>query len=148
MSTPKGPHKPINPDTFSSRVKLWNNLIQRVDFDTMSFDESMDRANAGDVIYCDPPYTHSQGIIYGAQSFDINHLFEKIDECKNRGVYVMLSINGTRESNKKNISVTPPDGLFKREIFVNCGTSMIDRLQNAGQTMQDEIVYDKLMLTW
>ena len=45
----------------------------------------------------------------------------------------MLSINGTRESNKKDISVTPPMGLFEREIFVNCGTSMIDRLQNAGQ---------------
>ena len=39
----------------------------------------------------------------------------------------MLSINGTRESNKKDISVTPPMGLFEREIFVNCGTSMIDR---------------------
>ena len=42
----------------------------------------------------------------------------------------MLSINGTRESNKKDISITPPIDLFEREIFVNCGTSMIDRLQN------------------
>lgn len=148
MSTPKGPHKPINPDTFSKRVDLWSELIQRVDFETMTFDESMDRAQNGDLVYCDPPYTHSQGIIYGAQSFSIDHLFKKIAECKSRGVHVMLSINGTRESNKKDISVTPPDGLFEREIFVNCGTSMIDRLQNAGQTMQNQVVYDKLMLTW
>lgn len=148
MSTPRGPHKPISPDSFSKRVDLWNAIIQRVDFDTMTFDQSTDRAKYGDLIYCDPPYTHSQGIIYGAQSFSIDHLFEKIAECKDRGVYVMLSINGTRESNKKDISVTLPDGLFEREIFVNCGTSMIDRLQNAGQKMQNEVVYDKLMLTW
>lgn len=148
MSTPKGPHKPISPATFSQRVRLWNSLIQRADFNTMSFGESMDRAQAGDVIYCDPPYTHSQSIIYGSQTFSINKLFDKIAECKSRGVYVMLSINGSRESHKKDISITPPAGLFEREISINCGTSMIDRLQNAGNTMENEIVYDKLFLSW
>lgn len=148
MSTPRGPHKPISPETFSNRVDIWNKIIQIADFETMTFDESMDKAKQGDVIYCDPPYTHSQGIIYGAQAFSINNLFDKIAECKKRGVYVMLSINGSRESNKKDISVTPPDGLFERDIPINCGTSMIDRLQNAGNTMEEAIVYDRLMLTW
>ena len=148
MSTPMGPHKPISPSTFSQRVLLWNSFLDRAEFSTMSFEESMDRAKKGDVIYCDPPYTHSQSIIYGSQSFNIDRLFEKIAECKSRGVYVMLSINGSRESNKKDISVTPPEGLFVRNIAVNCGTSMIDRLQNAGNTMENEVVYDRLMLTW
>lgn len=148
MSTPKGPHKPISPEEFSSRVDLWHSLIKDTSFETMSFEKCMDMAQAGDVIYCDPPYTHSQNIIYGAQSFNIETLFTKIEECKSRGVHVMLSINGTRESSKKDISVTPPSGLFEREIVVNCGTSMIDRLQNAGQTMNNEVVHDKLLLTW
>ena len=148
MSTPKGPHNPIKPETFSKRVDLWHDLIKNSTFSTMSFEECMDKAQPGDVVYCDPPYTHSQSIIYGAQTFNIETLFNKIAECKARGVYVMLSINGTRESNKKDISITPPIGLFEREIFVNCGTSMIDRLQNAGQTMQNEVVHDKLLLTW
>lgn len=148
MSTPRGPHKPISPTTFKQRVDLWNSLTDRAEFNTMPFDESMDRAKKGDLIYCDPPYTHSQSIIYGSQTFNIDDLFEKIIECKKRGVYVMLSINGSRESNKKDISVTPPKGLFERDIAVNCGISMIDRLQNAGGTMEDEVVYDRLMLTW
>ncbi len=148
MSTPRGPHKPIGPATFKQRVDLWSSLTNRAEFNTMSFDESMDRAKKGDLIYCDPPYTHSQSIIYGSQTFSIDNLFEKIIECKKRGVYVMLSINGSRESNKKDISVTPPKGLFERDIAVNCGISMIDRLQNAGSTMEDEVVYDRLMLTW
>lgn len=148
MSTPRGPHKPISPSAFSERVMLWHSFLDIVDFQTLQFDVSMDRAVAGDVVYCDPPYTHSQSIIYGSQSFDIQKLFAKIAECKNRGVYVMLSINGSRESNKKDISITPPKGLFERDIMVNCGTSMIDRLQNAGNTMENEEVYDRLMLTW
>ena len=148
MSTPMGPHKPISPSTFSQRVMLWNSFLDRAEFSTMSFEKSMDRAKEGDVIYCDPPYTHSQSIIYGSQSFSIDRLFEKIAECKDRNVYVMLSINGSRESNKKDISITPPEGLFVRNIAVNCGTSMIDRLQNAGSTMENEVVYDRLMLTW
>lgn len=148
MSTPRGPHKPICPDTFQQRVMLWSELIQKADFSVASFDESMSKPQKGDVVYCDPPYTHSQSIIYGAQDFQIKHLWDKIAECKAREAYVMLSINGTRESQKRDISVEIPEGLFQRELLVNCGTSMIDRLQNAGKEMENEIVHDKLLLTW
>jgi len=148
MSTPRGQHKPISPMSFAQRVQYWNSFMDRVDFDTMSFEESMDRAQEGDLIYCDPPYTHSQNIIYGSQAFSINRLFEKIAECKARGVYVMLSINGSRESNRRDISVNPPEGLFEHDIAIDCGISMIDRLQNAGNTMDNKVVFDKLMLTW
>lgn len=148
MSTPKGPHNPIKPSVFANRVALWSNLIQKVDFHTESFEEAMVKPQYGDVVYCDPPYTHSQSIIYGAQDFSINVLWDKIAECKKRGAYVMLSINGSRESKKKDISIDIPAGLFERELTVNCGTSMIDRLQNSGKDMIDEVVHDKLLLTW
>lgn len=148
MSTPKGPHNPIKPSVFANRVTLWSNLIQKADFHTESFEEAMVKPQHGDVVYCDPPYTHSQSIIYGAQNFNINILWDKIAECKERGVYVMLSINGSRESKKKDISTDIPAGLFERELTVDCGTSMIDRLQNSGKDMIDEVVHDKLLLTW
>lgn len=148
MSTPKGPHSPIKPSVFANRVAIWSGLIQKADFYTESFEEAMMKPQHGDVVYCDPPYTHSQSIIYGAQDFNINSLWDKIAECKERGVCVMLSMNGTRESKKKDISIDIPAGLFERELIVNCGTSMIDRLQNSGKDMIDEVVHDKLLLTW
>ena len=111
MSTPKGPHNPIKPSVFANRVTLWSNLIQKADFHTESFEEAMVKPQHGDVVYCDPPYTHSQSIIYGAQNFNINILWDKIAECKERGVYVMLSINGSRESKKKDISTDIPAGV-------------------------------------
>lgn len=148
MSTPRGPHQPIRPSVFEKRVQLWNGLVQRAQFGAESFETAMLRPQRGDLIYCDPPYTHSQSIIYGAQTFHIEQLWEKIAECKSRGAYVMLSINGTRESRKKNISIDVPAGLFARELLVDCGTSMIDRLQNSGKDMTDELVHDRLLLTW
>lgn len=148
MSTPRGPHKPISPATFEKRVMLWSDLIQKSEFQVASFDESMKIPSKGDVVYCDPPYTHSQSIIYGAQDFHIEQLWDSIAECKSRGAYVMLSINGMRESQKKDISAEIPLDLFEREILVDCGTSMIDRLQNSGCEMTNEKVHDKLLLTW
>ena len=105
-------------------------------------------AKDGDVVYCDPPYTHSQSIIYGAQEFSIKRLFNKIAECKERGVRVLLSINGMRDNGTKDISITPPPNLFERRIIVSCGTSMIDRLQNTGRVMENKKVDDQLLLTW
>lgn len=148
MSTPRGPHNPIKPTTFEKRVMMWSDLIQKADFEVASFEEAMSKPQKGDVVYCDPPYTHSQSIIYGAQDFDITCLWNKIAECKDRGAYVMLSINGTRESQKKDISVEIPNGLFNRELLIDCGTSMIDRLQSSGKEMSNEVVHDKLLLTW
>lgn len=148
MSTPRGPHKPISPEVFETRVNLWSRLLQKADFSCGSYITFMDQAQKDDVVYCDPPYTHSQGIIYGAQDFNINDLWKKIAECKHRGVKVLLSINGTRDNGQKDISITPPDGLFERTLVISCGTSMIDRLQNSGKTMTNKRVDDQLLLTW
>lgn len=148
MSTPRGPHTPISPSTFTKRISQWNSLVQKADFDCISYIDAMDRAQAGDVIYCDPPYTHSQGILYGAQSFNIETLWEKIAECKTRDVKIMLSINGRKNSGKTDISATPPDGLFERHLFIDCGISMVDRLQNAGKSMNGKKIADQLLLTW
>lgn len=148
MSTPKGPHKPISPDTFDYRVNMWNDLIQDTEFDCMDFKQSMKRAGEGDVVYCDPPYTHSQTIIYGGQEFKIEELWKSIDECRNRGALVILSLNGSRESGKKDISCYIPKDLFENEIKISCGKSMIDRLHKQGMVMNDSEVQDRLLLTW
>lgn len=148
MSTPRGPHSPIKPEIFEKRVLQWHELLKKASFYCESYNEAMSKPQKGDVVYCDPPYTHSQSIIYGAQDFKIDELWGKIEECKSRGVKVMLSINGMRDSQKKDISITPPEGLFERKLYIDCGTSMIDRLQNTGKTMKDKKVDDQLLLTW
>jgi DNA adenine methylase len=105
-------------------------------------------AQWGDLIYCDPPYSDSQAILYGAQTFSLEHLFEIIAQCKARGVYVALSIDGTKYSGRKLCDIPIPAGLFEREVFVNVGRSMLKRFQMDGRSLEAHLVTDRLLLTY
>ena len=148
MSTPCGPHTPVPPEAFAQRVDEWHRRTQGAEFRLLDYREAFALAKPGDVIYCDPPYTHSQAILYGAQRFRLQELLRAIGEAKARGVYVALSIDGTKRSGNHVCRLPIPDGLFEREILVNCGRSMLRRLQMGGQTLEGEVVADRLLLTY
>ena len=148
MSTPVGIHRPIEPRNFAKRVDEWHVRVQGTEFISADYADVMERCVAGDMVYCDPPYTHSQAILYGAQDFSIVQLFESIERCKKRGVRVALSIDGTKKSGKKNCHIPIPEGLFERQILVKTGRSMLRRFQMDGQTLESEVVADRLLLTY
>lgn len=148
MSTPCGIHTPISPESFARRVDEWHRRTAGAEFLLMDYRQAMGLAKPGDMVYCDPPYTHSQSILYGAQSFDLEQLFQAIHLCKSHGVYVALSIDGTKRSGNQLCDIPIPDGLFEREAFVNCGRSMLKRFQMDGQTLEGEVVADRLLLTF
>ncbi len=148
MSTPCGVHEPISPKSFSKRVDEWQRRCHGAEFVHSDFAAIMDRACSGDLVYCDPPYVDSQAILYGAQAFSLQKLFEVIRRCKQRGVNVALSIDGTKRSGDKICNVPIPPGLFETEALVNCGRSMLRRFQMAGQTLENEVVADRLLLTY
>lgn len=105
-------------------------------------------ASRGDLVYCDPPYTFTQSILYGAQSFNLANLFDAIRDCKRRGVCVAVSIDGTKGSGSTVCNVPIPSGLFEREVMIHCGRSMLKRFQMNGKTLEKEIVHDRLLLTY
>ena len=148
MSTPCGPHLPIAPQSFARRVDLWHARLQGTQFDQLDYRAAMERAEPGDVVYCDPPYSHSQTILYGAQSFHLPDLFDAIAKAKARGVRVALSIDGTKKSGDILCDLPIPEGLFAREVMVSLGRSMLRRFQMAGQTLEAEAVTDRLLLTY
>ena len=148
MSTPCGAHPAIPPKAFAKRVDLWHQRLRGAQFDLFDYRDAMDRAAPGDVIYCDPPYSFSQSILYGAQSFQLPDLFEAIAKAKARGVWVALSIDGTKKSGGTYCDLPLPEGLFEREIMLNVGRSMLRRFQMGGQTMEAEEVKDRLLLTY
>ena len=148
ISTPIGPHKPISPKNFALRVKAWHERIKNTRFFNKSFELTMSEAEKNDLIYCDPPYLDSQSILYGAQDFRFEKLIEMIDDCKKKGAKIALSIDGKKKSGKKEIKLVIPKKLFEREIFLDCGSSMLKRFQNGGKIMIGEDVHDRLLLTW
>ncbi len=148
MSTPCGAHKPISPDSFSKRVNTWHERVSQTKFLNIDYLDAMDMSQSGDLIYCDPPYSFSQAILYGAQKFSLEALLEKIKECKSRGVYVVLSIDGSKKSGDLICDIQIPDGLFEKEIAVNCGRSMLKRFQMEGKSLEKELVTDRLLTTY
>ena len=147
MSTPCGAHTPIHPGTFARRVAEWRARVAGTRFFHRGYEESLERAQSGDLVYCDPPYSHSQAILYGAQTFSLPDLFKSIERAKRRGVFVALSIDGSKKSGEQACPVKWPKNLFAREEVVNVGRSMLRRFQMAGETLEAEVVRDRLLLT-
>lgn len=148
MSTPCGAQRPISPAAFASRVDQWHRRVRHASFVQADFAGAMQLAKEGDLIYCDPPYVDTQRILYGAQAFSLTKLFDEIARCKERGVFVALSIDGSKRSGDRACDVAIPEGLFESEVAVDCGRSMLRRFQMAGQTLEKEVVADRLLLTY
>lgn len=148
MSTPSGVHDPISPDSFRKRAVSWSDRVRHCEFRHWDYKEAMAQAQSGDLVYCDPPYSFSQAILYGAQAFSLAELMEAIADCKRRGVFVALSIDGTKKSGNFLCDIEIPSGLFETELSVNIGRSMLKRFQMDGQTLEKEVVSDRLLLTY
>jgi DNA adenine methylase len=148
MSTPCGIHNPISPASFSRRVDEWYKRISGTTFLHLDYEEAMSLAKPGDLIYCDPPYSYSQGILYGAQSFSLEHLLSVIEKCKTRGVKIALSIDGTKRSGNLICDLPLPQGLFETEVMIDIGHSMLKRFQMNGKSLEGEKVSDRLLLTY
>ncbi|HEU0143282.1 MAG TPA: Dam family site-specific DNA-(adenine-N6)-methyltransferase, partial [Nitrososphaera sp.] len=65
MSTPCGAHNPISPESFARRVDEWYQRTEGTTFIHQEYEASMNASKAHDLIYCDPPYTFTQSILYG-----------------------------------------------------------------------------------
>ncbi len=148
MSTPCGGHEPITPERFEKRADMWHERVRHADFATLDYREAMQHAKKGDFIYCDPPYAHSQPILYGGHAFRLDAFFEEIGRCKARGVHVAVSLDGTKKSGRIHCDLPIPKGLFAREIFIPVGRSMLRRFQMEGSTLESEVVCDRLLLTY
>jgi len=148
MSTPCGVHDPISPESFSERVYSWYSRFYGSEFVNSDYREIISSAKSGDLVYCDPPYMDSQAILYGAQSFSLVDLYDCIERAKSRGVYIALSIDGSKKSGKKIVDIQHSRELFPTEIPVLNGRSMLKRFQMTGQTLEKEIVTERLLLTY
>ena len=148
MSTPIGPHRPINPNSFAKRAYAWRERVINTEFHHADYQETMKEVEPGDLVYCDPPYSDTQAILYGAQDFQLSELLNEIQRCKELGAYVALSIDGYKKSELKMIDLEIPEDLFERQLMLDGGSSMLRRFQKLGETMEDEMVGDRLLLTW
>jgi len=143
ISTPIGPHNIIHPETFNKRLKMWYKVVQNTEFYFQDFQKTMELSKEGDVVYCDPPYYYSQSILYGAQKFDFERLWDVIEDCKTREVKVLLSFDG-----KAKQGVEIREGLFEHFCNIERGFCMLNRFKRKGLDMNGFELHDWLFTTW
>jgi DNA adenine methylase len=148
ISTPMGPHRPMPADKLDRYMTEWQERLRGTRFVSQSFELTMALAGSGDTIYCDPPYLHGQSILYGAQDFQLETLWDSVAAAVERGARVAVSADGYRRSGTKAIDLGLPDGLFARELLIERGGCMLRRFQLTGGLMDSELVADRLLLTW
>jgi DNA adenine methylase len=78
----------------------------------------------------------------------IGYKLSVIEKCKEKGVNVALSIDGTKRSDNLICDLPLPDNLFEREILIDIGHSMLKRFQMNGKTLGCEKVSDRLLLNY
>jgi len=137
------PARGIGADAFGPLIEIWQTLRRDPELLKRWYAERWEAMMRGDKVE-----EYERTILYGAQDFDLERLFEVIGQAKSRGVYVALSIDGTKRSGDLVCDLPIPDGLFEREIRVNCGRSMLKRFQMEGQELAGEVVADRLLLTY
>jgi DNA adenine methylase len=147
LSTPIGPHKPIPPSEFATRATAWKKAVKNTEFIHGDYAEVIKLAGDHDIVYCDPPYVDSQKIIYGAQDFILKRLFRDLSGAKERGAFVVLSIDGVKKSGDRKIKIAPPNGLFEMESYISLGGSMLKRFWREGLDVDDEYVKDRLLIS-
>jgi len=148
MSTPVGAHEPMHPHKFARIVDIWHERTKGTVFQNEDFEKVLINAKYGDLVYCDPPYYFSQSILYGSQEFSFHRLIEVIDHLKRKGVYVALSIDGSKHSGKTKWRLDIPKGLFEEELIISGGRSMLKRFQMLGESLEEHEVTDRLLLTY
>jgi DNA adenine methylase len=148
MSTPLGAHRAIPPEALASRLAVWRPRIVGTEFVHQSFELTMADAGDGDIVYCDPPYSFSQPILYGSQGFSIEGLWAAVSQAKRRGAKIAVSIDGSARSGEVVREHRWPEDLFAREVFLHLGGSMLKRFQLDGADTEAHRVSDRLLLSW
>jgi DNA adenine methylase len=132
----------------ANRIAVWRRRTAGTEFVCSDFEGTMARARDRDIVYCDPPYSDTQSILYGAQEFSLQRLIRAIERARDRGAFVALSIDGSKKSGNLLCDTPLPEGLFRRTVLLDCGRSMLRRFQMRGRTLDSEVVADRLALTW
>ena len=117
-----GNNRPYFPE---NEMREFHKKSQHAEFVVAGFEETMSRTVAGDVVYCDPPYSplgnsdeHFVGYTtdgFGAD--DHARLVSLAEQCADRGVYVVISNHDTESTRDLYSGATQIDTLQVGRLF-------------------------------
>lgn len=124
----------IVPETLNQILTIWSDLLKKhnVQFIHRSYAEL--HTQAGDLLYCDPPYFATKGMYYG--KIDYDHFFEFLREQR---AYTFLSFDGKR--GEEDFTHAVPQDIYKEHIYISSGISSFLRMRTQQSTEVFESLY-------
>ena len=148
MSTPCGAHTPISPDAFGERVDEWFARTRGTEFEVMEFEQAMRIATARrlDLLRTLPIRTPSR-YFTGRSPFRFKGYWRSLRTVRTAACSSPLASTDPSVRGTSSVTSPFPVGLFEREVSVNVGRSMLRRFQMKGESLEGELVADRLLLT-
>ena len=108
----------IAPDRLELIIRQWHQYIRKFDFLNVDYRDCLADVKAGDYVFLDPPYGGTKSR-YTQTPFLIEDLYKTLDELNSKGVYWMLTFDGS--SGERTYSYAPPEELYKATFKVKTG---------------------------
>lgn len=127
----------MNPKTFERNVMIWHEKIQNVNFLSQDYEQTLDLAKKGDLVYLDPPYLNSKNRY--VSDLDLRKLLLNLERLNERGVLWALSFDGNRDNS--NYTHEIPSDLYKNQFSIENGISNIRNILANKQEYVTESLY-------
>lgn len=128
----------IDPKKLGQIVDQWSGFIKGIDFMKQDYRETLELARENDFVFLDPPYGGNKGR-YTKIQFDIPEFYEQLERLNKRGVFWMLTFDGS--AGKREYDFVLPDNIYKTKFFIKTGNSPFTKLMKTSLDQISEAVY-------
>lgn len=129
--------KGMLPNGFEKLAIAWHHKLQNIEIVCKDYTETLSSAQAGDMVYLDPPYAGSKNRYI--DNLDKDKLFNTLEDLNKRNVNWALSFDGKRGNDDFTYPV--PKELFKRQVFLSNGNSAVGKVLNKSLKEVHEALY-------
>jgi DNA adenine methylase len=129
----------IHPDRLGSLIAAWSEALEGVHFAVADYASTLESAQAGDLVFLDPPYVGTRGQ-YRPGVFDFKRLCAVLEDLNARDVHWILTLDGQAGDRAYDETVITPD-LYRHRFYVTTGHSPFTRLMKTSLDEVREAVY-------
>jgi len=129
----------IHPDRLDLLLDKWSKALLGVSFEVSDYEHTLQPAQAGDVVFLDPPYVGTRGQ-YRPGVFDFKRLSKALSELNARGVHWILTLDGQAGERAYDETVIS-SSLYRHRFYVTTGHSPFTRLMGTSLDEVREAVY-------
>ncbi|MCX6902956.1 MAG: DNA adenine methylase [Verrucomicrobia bacterium] len=119
----------IAPQRLREIVRKWSEVIQKVDFRTADYRETLADVQAGDLVFLDPPYGGTRGR-YWQEKFDLAAFYGELERLNQIGAKWVLTFDGM--AGERCYAAAPPENLHAAKLALPTGNSPFTKLMRTG----------------